>query len=354
MIGAVVVAAGLSSRMGVFKPLLSIGDTTIAVSTVRRLLEGGAHRVVVVTGNRAPELRRALQELPVNFVHNECYSFTQMFDSVKIGLMEVGECDAVFITPVDIPMVSPRLLKRMLAQTGQEQVDAVCPRVAGNTGHPLLLCSTAFQSILKYCGNRGLKGALRGLRLAFCDTDDIGCLLDADTKEEYHRILRFRAEKAPTDSEIASIHSYFASTHKVFKHCQAVRRKALELAQLPVCTELNWDLLSAAALVHDAARSKSCHAARITQRLLAMGYTKMAEIVSTHMDLLPTQLGTVTESTILYLADKLVIEDKPVTLQERFAYAERKCMGNAEALASMTKRQFAAQSILNRISGVLI
>ena len=51
--GAVLAAAGLSSRMGDFKPLLPFGDTTIAFHVTSMLRRLGADPVIVVTGYRA-------------------------------------------------------------------------------------------------------------------------------------------------------------------------------------------------------------------------------------------------------------------------------------------------------------
>ena len=54
--GAVLVAAGLSSRMGEFKPMLPFGDSTIALHMVTMLKRLGVSPLVVVTGYRAGEL----------------------------------------------------------------------------------------------------------------------------------------------------------------------------------------------------------------------------------------------------------------------------------------------------------
>ena len=50
------VAAGLSSRMGEFKPMLPFGDSTIALHMVTMLKRLGVSPLVVVTGYRAGEL----------------------------------------------------------------------------------------------------------------------------------------------------------------------------------------------------------------------------------------------------------------------------------------------------------
>lgn len=52
-IGAVIVAAGMSSRMGDFKPMLSIGSQSIARRIVSTLRQTGAEEIVMITGHNA-------------------------------------------------------------------------------------------------------------------------------------------------------------------------------------------------------------------------------------------------------------------------------------------------------------
>ena len=65
--GAVVVAAGMSSRMGEFKPMLSIGSISIAQRVIATLRQAGASRMVVVTGYNAEELEWHLARSGVVF-----------------------------------------------------------------------------------------------------------------------------------------------------------------------------------------------------------------------------------------------------------------------------------------------
>ena len=83
---ALIVAAGMSSRMGDFKPMLSIGSITIAQRVVATFHQAGIRRIVMVTGFNAVTLERHLSGSGVIFLRNENYENTQMFDSVKIGM----------------------------------------------------------------------------------------------------------------------------------------------------------------------------------------------------------------------------------------------------------------------------
>ena len=84
--GALIVAAGMSSRMGEFKPMLNIGSISIAQRIVATLRQSGVTRIVMVTGHNAWELEHHLANNGLIFLRNEQYRTTQMFDSAKIGL----------------------------------------------------------------------------------------------------------------------------------------------------------------------------------------------------------------------------------------------------------------------------
>ena len=59
-IGALIVAAGMSRRMGEFKPMLSIGSISVAQRVVATLSQAGVSKIVMVTGYNATMLERHL------------------------------------------------------------------------------------------------------------------------------------------------------------------------------------------------------------------------------------------------------------------------------------------------------
>lgn len=84
--GALIVAAGKSSRMGDFKPMLQLGSISIAQRVINNFRQAGISKIVVVTGYNADALERHLASNHVIFLRNEDYETTHMFDSVRIGL----------------------------------------------------------------------------------------------------------------------------------------------------------------------------------------------------------------------------------------------------------------------------
>ncbi|MBQ1362505.1 MAG: NTP transferase domain-containing protein, partial [Oscillospiraceae bacterium] len=97
---ALIVAAGMSSRMGDFKPLLNIGSISIAQRVVATFQQAGVEKIVMITGYNAVLLERHLSGNGIVFLRNEEYRTTQMFDSVRIGLRYLKDkCDRLLFTP---------------------------------------------------------------------------------------------------------------------------------------------------------------------------------------------------------------------------------------------------------------
>ncbi|MBR5261488.1 MAG: nucleotidyltransferase family protein [Oscillospiraceae bacterium] len=193
-IGAVITAAGMSSRMGRFKPLLPFGNGTVISRCVSNMKCAGAQTIVVVTGNNADEIRAHLKESGCIFAHNPDFAESQMFDSLCIGLAEIeGKCDRVLITPVDVPAVSERTVTAL----AQSEADIARPVYNGKTGHPLAINAALIPKILSYGGEGGLRGALQSLGTPITDieTDDEGIGIDADTPEDYDRILKLEGSR---------------------------------------------------------------------------------------------------------------------------------------------------------------
>jgi len=186
--GAVIVAAGLSLRMGTFKPLLKFGSVTIAQQIIITLHQAGASPVVVVAGYNADMFEKHVSHMGAVCLRNEHYADSQMLDSAKIGLAFIQRhCDRVLFTPVDIPLFTNNTIKMLLAEDGP----VALPVYEGIEGHPLLISSVLIPSILDYSGDNGLEGAIKscGKEKRLVPVKDDGVLFDVDTPEDYQELM---------------------------------------------------------------------------------------------------------------------------------------------------------------------
>lgn len=189
-LAGVILAAGLSSRMGAFKPLLEI-DGVSMVRRVLGLMQGaGAGPVVVVTGHRRRELEEHLQGAGAELVHNPDYASTQQFDSLRLALVRLeGRCGRLLISPADVPLVQAGTVETLLRTPG-EFVRPVCK---GRGGHPVLLSAALMPALLRYDGPDGLRGAIRqiGCAVRNVTVEDGGVLMDNDTPEDFNKTLEW-------------------------------------------------------------------------------------------------------------------------------------------------------------------
>ena len=189
-IGALIVAAGMSSRMGQFKPMLNIGSISVAQRVVATLSQSGVSKIVMVTGYNATILERHLAGNGIIFLRNEDYESTQMFDSVKIGLRYLqGKCDKILFTPVDVPLFTAKTVRSIL----DSGAPLACPMCQGKQGHPILISDALIPEILADCGEMGLKGAMDrcSAPLMRIDVDDPGTIHDADTPEDFSQLVDY-------------------------------------------------------------------------------------------------------------------------------------------------------------------
>jgi len=233
---ALIVAAGMSKRMGEFKPMLSMGSISIAQRVIATLQQSGVNKIVMITGYNAAALERHLSGNNVIFLRNEQYETTQMFDSVRIGLKYLqGKCDRVLFTPVDVPLFTARTAKAIL----DSGAALACPMCEGKQGHPILIAEPLIQEILSDSGEQGLKGAMDrcSAPLVRIEVDDPGTIHDADTPEDYACLVEYHnsqlvrpvvqvalARELPFfDHRVAMLLTLIDETSSVRKACQRMQ-----------------------------------------------------------------------------------------------------------------------------------
>lgn len=192
--GAVIVAAGMSSRMKDFKPMLPMGENSIIKRVVQTLKKADVSPIVVITGHNAKQLERHLLDQNVICIYNPDYEKTDMFASAKIGMQYLqGKSNAILFTPADVPLFTVNTVKQLMQADGL----IAKPVCNGRGGHPLFLKEAVFSPILNYTGGGGLKGALQALKepIQQIQVEDAGILYDADTPADYQKLLDYYNRK---------------------------------------------------------------------------------------------------------------------------------------------------------------
>jgi len=185
-IAAIILAAGLSSRMGSNKLLNLVNGEPMVRYAVRAACASAAETVIVVTGNAASDVRRAVAPLAPIFVENPDYS-NGLATSLKCGVKHVPErYDGAIILLGDMPGISAELLDRMIAAFDPSESRAICIATRhGKRGNPVLWAHRFFDEIMALEGDVGGRHLITQNAELVCEVeaDDDAPLTDIDTPQ---------------------------------------------------------------------------------------------------------------------------------------------------------------------------
>ena len=355
-LGAVILAAGLSSRMRELKPLLPL-DGVPAVLRVAGSYRDVGLETVVVLGFGAERVAPLLDAHGVRSVVNPHFE-DGMYSSVRCGVRALPrDVRAFFVHPVDCALVRSETLGFLARSAREPETDVVYPVHDAERGHPPLVPAALREAILTEEPKGGLKELLtRGEALA-CDVqvDDPNVLLDMDDAAAYERLAALAArERIPAPAACRELLARLGTPAPVVAHSAAVAagacRLGVALRTSGVCLDLK--LLEAAALLHDVARAASAHATAGAAVLDDEGYPRVAAVARFHMQLPGPPPDLPGEREVLYLADKLTVGSRAVDLDAKRERAEALFAGDPEALHSARARLEAARVIAARIESL--
>jgi molybdenum cofactor cytidylyltransferase len=223
-VSAIVLAAGLSRRMGTNKLLLPLGEHTVLEQVVAVLQACLLDEIVAVTGHEPDKIkdilnsrhelqsppnmnlpqqvedsrtcsghfqvRDALPQRPlVRTIHNPDYAAGEMFSSIQTGLRALREdCQAALIALGDQPQIERRVAERVLAAHAPGRV--VIPSFNRRGGHPILIDRACWPDILACPPDANLRDVWRAhpVWLRYVDVDSDTILRDLDTPEDYRQM----------------------------------------------------------------------------------------------------------------------------------------------------------------------
>jgi putative nucleotidyltransferase with HDIG domain len=348
-LAAIVLAAGYSSRMADFKPLLPFAGSTALERCIGLFHVAGVTEVIAVLGHRAEELQPLAERAGAQCVRNPRFE-QGMFSSISAGSHALaGWVEAVFVLPADIPLVRSHTIRQLAMAFVTRRAGIVYPVFAGHRGHPPLIA----RKILVEAAEEGAAGPLSDL-LARHESEaidlpvaDQGIHMDMDTPAEYEELRALAdSREIPSRAECEAILAGQSVDPSQVRHSRKVaevaERIALALARSGF--SLNLELARAGALLHDLAKGQPDHAAVGAELLRSMDFSRVAMVVGAHtdFDFSDAQLD---ECAIVYLADKLVRGEDLVTLEQRFAPALARFSDNPPAFRSVQRRMATAQEV---------
>jgi molybdenum cofactor cytidylyltransferase len=189
-IGAIVLAAGGSSRMGTAKQLLIFKGKTLLRRAVEVAVESGCSPVVVVLGQDAERMRLEIKSPPAIVVINSNWQ-QGIGGSIRVGIEHVEQnavLDGVMITLCDQPLIDASVLRRLLDVYKTGAGPMVAASYGGTLGVPAIFSKKYFASLRQLPVNGGAKQILMRDSLDVTPFPVDEALMDVDTPADYQRL----------------------------------------------------------------------------------------------------------------------------------------------------------------------
>jgi len=189
MLDAIVLAAGLGTRMGRIKPLIRIGSEPALGLILRRLLETGSPSPIVVLGRTAQQIRAAVDLAEANVVVNPCPE-QGMAGSLRLGLRAVSDQSlGAMVLLADMPFVRASTI-RTIIRAAEKGARIAAPTHLGQRGFPVYFARECFTELLDTLeGDTGARDYLarHATDLVTVAVVDEGCIRDFDTPDDLPR-----------------------------------------------------------------------------------------------------------------------------------------------------------------------
>ncbi len=190
-IGAVILAAGLSRRMGETKLILPWGEGFTVISRVVDVLhEAGASPIVVVTGGAHGEISTALLGYPAACVINPRYENESMLTSLQVGLAALpANVSACLVALGDQPQIELRTVRGLMEVYQETQPLLLVPSFQMRRGHPWVIARELWDEIAGLPPTATMREFLsaHAQQMMYFEAETDSILRDVDTREDYAR-----------------------------------------------------------------------------------------------------------------------------------------------------------------------
>jgi molybdenum cofactor cytidylyltransferase len=187
-IGAVVLAAGGSSRLGTPKQLLTFRGETLVRRAAKAALESVCDRVVLVVGNHAQQMRREIGDLPVSVVENESWR-SGISSSIRAGLEQISSPDGVVIALCDQPFITAAVLNELISTHRKTGRTIVASSYGTTRGVPAFFAAELFTELASLTKDEGARRIIASHPEKLATVDFPQGAIDIDTPEDHARLM---------------------------------------------------------------------------------------------------------------------------------------------------------------------
>jgi molybdenum cofactor cytidylyltransferase len=191
---AIVLAAGLSTRMGENKLLLPWRGQTVIHWIVEQIIASGVKDILLITGRDREKVENETIFDEVRYIFNPEYSDGEMIHSLQRGIRALSEdCESILIVLGDQPQLEQFVIREILDYHKQYPQEAiVVPSYQMRKGHPWLVGKTLWNSIMDLKPPQNLKTFLiqHNNEISYVIVNSPTILTDMDTPDEYQNALK--------------------------------------------------------------------------------------------------------------------------------------------------------------------
>jgi CTP:molybdopterin cytidylyltransferase MocA len=190
-VGAIILAAGASRRLGRAKQLVEYGGETLLARVMRLAHEADVARVVVVLGAEQEVIAKALDLSGVRVARNEDWA-QGIAGSIHAGLRTLEEIapdvDGALILTCDQPRLSVSHLRELVAAFDvQSGLGVAASEYAGGVGVPAIFPRGMFAELYALRGDKGARALLKDARV-LVRVNFSGGEVDVDTPEDLAKL----------------------------------------------------------------------------------------------------------------------------------------------------------------------
>ncbi len=186
-VGAILLAAGGSSRLGRPKQLLNFQGKTLLRISAESLAETLCRPIIVVLGAEIERSTSELNGLPLNICENEKWQ-SGMSSSIKAGVSQIldidSEIEAVVITLCDQPHVTSDDIARLISTFIDSRSPIVAARYNDTIGVPALFAREMFDKLTQLSGDKGARELIRNYPESVLTIPMENAAIDIDTPDD--------------------------------------------------------------------------------------------------------------------------------------------------------------------------
>jgi molybdenum cofactor cytidylyltransferase len=190
-LGAVILGAGLSQRMGQPKLLLPWGTELIITRIIHVLASAGLNDIVVVSGGSHDLLSQALKEEKTRIAFNPDFADGNMVHSIQVGLKALQQMgmDSALFALGDQPQIEKEVVDKVVAAWKEHPDGIILPSYRMRRGHPWVIPSALWQEVFDLQEGQTMRDFLRSQEtcIRYVVVDNPTILADLDTPADYER-----------------------------------------------------------------------------------------------------------------------------------------------------------------------